>query len=677
MKFVSVLSAVLFTSVLSIAAPTAQSVTPNVPGLAATPALSAPTAGNEHTCIIRDGNVWCTGSNSRGQLGTGTTTKSIAFAPSLMTNAVQLSANTHSTCAVRSDATLWCWGQIISSLDALTIPPAIVRVDSPIPVQIPLVGVTSVAVGANHSCAILQDRTLWCWGLGTSGQLGDGTKTNTVVPVRARIDSVISADVGLAHSCAVRSTGSVWCWGSNQYRRLGLRSSASQSVPAYVPTVRATLVTTGDSFTCIASVIKRVQCWGRNNYAQLGLTSGPSRYTPVTIRVKSPTAISAGSEFACALTEAGTTWCWGRNRFGQLANGTSIRKAAPQKVIASSAVGTLTSLTTGASHACGIATSSSGIWCWGLGLNGQLGDSGGGNRMRGTAVWQNGVRMKPIGTDLSARVVIAGDISCDTPRRNQFGVGPIGTQCGEVATALLTTSLSPEGVIALGDLQYESASTADITAFFEPTWGRFKNITYPVRGNHEYITGGAAGYVDYFAEMSPSYWTTDAGGWRIIAVDSWCQGLLFAGCSATSPQTQWLQAELLRAKTEGRCAAVMMHHPSVSSGRFATATVKPLWEASVAGGADVVFTAHDHHYERFAPLNAAGAPAVGGVPLFITGLGGAPVYPIDAPVPGSQYRTNIEHGVMTVTFTPTAFSWSFVSAVDNLPYDQGRATCTP
>ena len=677
MKFASFLTATLIALGVSIASPVAQSATPNVPGLAVTPALSATAAGNEHTCIIRDGNVWCTGSNSRGQLGNGTTTRAIAFAPSLMTNAIQLSANTHSTCAVRSDATLWCWGQIVSALDPLTVPPAIVRTDSPVPVQVPLSGVINVAVGANHSCATLVDRSLWCWGLGVSGQLGDGTKTNTAVPVRAGIDAVISADVGLAHTCAVRSTGSVWCWGSNQYRRLGLRSSASQPVPVNVPNVRATLVTTGDSFTCIASTTKRVQCWGRNNYAQLGLTSGPSRYTPVTIRVKSPVALSAGSEFACALTEVGTTWCWGRNRFGQLANGTSIRKAAPQKVIASTAVGTLNSLTTGSSHACGIASVTSGMWCWGLGVHGQLGDSGGGNRMRGIAVWQNGVRMKPIGTDLSARVVIAGDISCDTPRRNQFGVGPFGTQCGEVATGLLTSSLAPEAVIALGDLQYESASIAEIAAFYEPTWGRFKNITYPVRGNHEYITGGAAGYVDYFSEMSPSYWTTDAGGWRIIAVDSWCQGLLFAGCSATSPQTQWLQAELLRAKNEGRCAAVMMHHPFVSSGRFATATVRPLWEASVAGGADVVFTAHDHHYERFAPLNAAGAPATGGVPLFITGLGGAPVYPIDAPVPGSQYRTNMEHGVMNVTFTPTAFSWSFVSAVDNLPYDQGTASCTP
>ena len=677
MKFRPLLFVALIASVLTFMSPAAESATPNVPGLATTPVLISPAAGNEHTCIIRDGNVWCTGSNSRGQLGNGTTTRSIAFVPSLMTDAVQLSANTHSTCAVRGDTTLWCWGQTVSSLDPLTTPPAIVLVDSPVPIQIPLTGVKSVSVGANHSCAILLDRSLWCWGVGTSGQLGDGTKTNALVPVRAKISSVISADVGLAHTCAVRSTKSVWCWGSNRYRRLGLNSTVGKSIPTYLPRIRATQVAAGNSFTCITSTKKRIQCWGHNNYSQLGVTSGPSRHIPVTIKLKNPAALTVGGEFACALTAAGTAWCWGRNQFGQLANGSTIRKASPQKVTTSSSVGSLSSLTTGSSHACGIASVSGAMWCWGLGLNGQLGDSAGRNRTRGSAIWQNGVRMKPIGTDLSARVVIAGDISCDTSRRDRFGVGPLGTQCGEVSTALLTTSLAPEGVIALGDLQYESASTADIAAFYEPTWGRFKNITYPVRGNHEYITSGAAGYVDYFSEMSPSYWTTDAGGWRIIAVDSWCQGLLFSGCSATSPQTQWLQTELLRAKTEGRCAAVMMHHPFVSSGRFATPTVKSLWEASVAGGADVVFTAHDHHYERFEPLGPSGAPEVGGVPLFITGLGGAPVYPIDAPVPGSQYRTNAEHGVMNVTFTPTTITWSFVSAVDNLAYDQGSASCTP
>lgn len=677
MKILSFISVSAIAVGIAIASPVAHSATPNVPGLVSVPTLSSPAAGNEHTCIVRDSTVWCTGANSRGQLGTGTTTKSIAFAPSLLTEATSVFAGGLSTCAIKTDTSLWCWGQLATSLDSLTLPPAVVRTDVTTPVQIPLTSVKSVAIGANHSCALLLDRSVWCWGVGNSGQLGDGMKTNSIVPVRARIDSVISLDVGLAHTCAVRSTGSVWCWGSNQYHRLGLRASASKSVPTYVPRVRATLITTGDAFTCIASTALRVQCWGRNNYSQLGLTSGASRYTPVNVPVKSPVALAAGSEFVCAQTAAATTWCWGRNRYGQLANGNTIRKAAPQKVITSSNVGILSSLATGASHACGISQSTSGMWCWGLGLNGQLGDSGGGNRTRGTAVWQNGVRMKPIGTDASAHVVIAGDIACDAARRNAAGQGPVGTQCGEQATALLTSALAPDGVIALGDVQYEGASSFDLKSFYDPTWGRFKNITYPVRGNHEYITGGAAGFVDYFAEMSPSYWTTDAGGWRIIAVDSWCQGLLFIGCAATSPQTQWLTAELQRARTDGRCAAVMMHHPFVSSGRYATSTVQALWEASVNGGADVVFTAHDHHYERFGPLGLNGAPAVGGVPLFISGLGGAPVYPIDATVPGSQYRSNIEHGVMNVTFTPTAFTWAFVSAMDSLPYDQGTASCTP
>jgi hypothetical protein len=285
--------------------------------------------------------------------------------------------------------------------------------------------------------------------------------------------------------------------------------------------------------------------------------------------------------------------------------------------------------------------------------------------------------MKPIGTDQSARLIVAGDIACNQIRRTTYGIGPSGIQCGEVATAALITSLAPDGVIALGDLQYEDANISELREFYGTTWGAFKNITYPVRGNHEYITSGASGYVEYFGEMSPSYWTTDAGGWRIIAVDSWCQGQLYAGCSATSAQTRWLISELQRARSEGKCAAVMMHHPYVSSGRYAVATVQHLWEASVANGADLVMTAHDHHYERFGPLDATGAPAPGGVPLFISGLGGAQVYPLGPAVPGSQYMLNSDHGVVQLTLTPTTFSWGFVSALDNLTYDAGSASCTP
>ena len=621
--------------------------------------------------------MWCSGDNSSGQLGTGTLGRTVYFAPSLMTNAVAVAAGGSRTCAVASDRTVWCWGLLHSVLDPVNAPTAVTTAAVTAPQQVPLTEVRSVSVGADHACAVRTDSSVWCWGSNKHGQLGDGTSTPTAVPVRARIDRVVDVDTGALHTCAVRTTRSVWCWGSNRFHQLGQRRNSDVRVPTYVPRVRATAVAAGAAFTCVVSTANRSQCWGRNNYGQLSAPWGASRHVPVTGARRGITEIEAGAEFVCARTTASTTWCWGRNRFGQLANGSNIAKATAQKVVPHPRIGLLSSVATGDTHACGVSQTASAMWCWGLNSSGQLGDSSATLRRNGIAVWPNGVRMRPIGTDLSARLVVAGDISCNAARRATFGSGPIGIQCGEASTAALVRSLAPDGVIALGDLQYEAASIEDLRSFYDPTWGAFKAITYPVRGNHEYITSGAAGYVEYFGEMSPSYWTTDAGGWRIIAVDSWCQGQLFSGCSSTSAQTQWLVTQLQRARAEGRCAAVMMHHPLVSSGKFATETVRPLWEASVANGADLVMTAHDHHYERFGPLDASGAPATGGVPMIISGLGGAQVYPLGPAVPGSQYMLNSDHGVVQLTLTPTGFAWGFVSAVDNLTYDAGSASCTP
>ncbi|MEY3266759.1 MAG: hypothetical protein RJA15_1205, partial [Actinomycetota bacterium] len=129
------------------------------------------------------------------------------------------------TCAVRNDATAWCWGTLPSSLDPLLVPPRIITADSLVPIQVPLANVRTVAVGVRHACATLADDTVWCWGTNTWGQLGDGTQNDSLVPVRAAIDKVQSLDVGTEHTCAVRRTNSVWCWGSNGYHRLGLRAS--------------------------------------------------------------------------------------------------------------------------------------------------------------------------------------------------------------------------------------------------------------------------------------------------------------------------------------------------------------------------------------------------------------------------------------------------------------------
>lgn len=662
--------------VLAVGAPASSSPT-NSPAVISPPVMSSPALGTNHSCVLRDGAVWCTGDNSSGQLGTGTTARTIAFSPSLITSATAVSAGGQRTCAIAADTTVWCWGLLDVIADPINAPLVTSPVATPTPVQVPINQVTDISVGTHHICARKSDATLWCWGDNKYGQLGDGTRTPSVIPVQARVLNVTQFDIGTVHTCAVRQTKSVWCWGRNNYHQLGQRTTSPRALPTYVPRVRALSVTTGGAFTCIVSTANRSQCWGRNNYGQLAAPWGASRFSPVTGPRTGIASLSAGNEFVCAQTLAKSTWCWGRNRFGQLGNGSNIAKATPQKVVPSSTVGLLKLIATGDFHACGISSVNAGMWCWGLNSSSQLGDSSATLRRSGIAVWPHGVRLQPIGTQQSARVIVAGDIACNAIRRTTYGIGPSGIQCGEQSTANLITSLSPDGVIALGDLQYEGASISDLTNFYGTTWGAFKNITYPVRGNHEYLTSGAAGYVEYFGETSASYWTTDAGGWRIIAVDSWCQGQLYAGCSATSAQTTWLVAELQRARTEGKCAAVMMHHPFVSSGRYATASARFLWEASVNNGADLVMTAHDHHYERFAPLDASGAPAVGGVPMIISGLGGAQVYPLGPAVPGSQYMLNSDHGVVQVTFTPTSFSWGFVSALDNLTYDAGTASCTP
>ena len=471
------------TSMLTISLSDAgASVSPVVPGFTTTPLLSSVSAGEEHTCIVRDAVVWCTGMNSVGQLGNGTTVRSLQFVPSLVDNALSVSAHGRTTCAVKRDFTLWCWGLLATSFDPLLPTPTLLYTPITSPIQMPIDNVRSVALGPRHSCALRTDATVWCWGENTAGQLGDGSVSHSMTPVKARITQVQSLDVGTDFSCAVRTTHSVWCWGSNRYQRLGLKGSRARHVPTFVPVVRATAVSTGSAFTCIIATKERVQCWGRNQYGQLARTTGPSRHTPHTTSIKRPVMLSAGDEFACAVTKAGTSWCWGRNRFSQLANNSNIRNSRPQKVLTPDNVGPITSIGTGTHHACGIASVNAAMWCWGLALQGQLGDGGGDRRGFGTAIWPNGVRMKPIGTNESARVVATGDISCDDGERIRLTVGPSGQQCGDVFTAALTASLTPDAVLALGDTQNDNLASIDVyRANYALSWLSLIHISEPTR----------------------------------------------------------------------------------------------------------------------------------------------------------------------------------------------------
>jgi acid phosphatase type 7 len=163
-------------------------------------------------------------------------------------------------------------------------------------------------------------------------------------------------------------------------------------------------------------------------------------------------------------------------------------------------------------------------------------------------------------------------------------------------------------VLTLGDNVYPSGTADNFTACYKPSWGRHKARTRPAVGNHEYTSTGAQAYLNYFGV--PKNDSFDLGGWHLVSLDSNCQLAENGGsCAMTSSTITWLKADLAAHPT--LCTLVYFHHPRWSSGldHPSTTRMAAAWKVMFDARVDVVLSGHSHHYERFAPLNAAGAIA--------------------------------------------------------------------
>jgi hypothetical protein len=244
-------------------------------------------------------------------------------------------------------------------------------------------------------------------------------------------------------------------------------------------------------------------------------------------------------------------------------------------------------------------------------------------------------------------------------------------------TAALMTSLHPDAVLALGDNQYPSGAAADFRASYDKTWGAFKAITYPVPGNHEYGTPGAAGYFSYFGaragQPGRGYYSYDLGQWHVIALNSECAHI--GGCAADSPQATWLRQDL--AAHPRACTLAYWHRPRFSSGTHGNNIDNdPLWRLLVVNRADVVLGGHDHGYERFDPLDADGRPDVArGVTEFVVGTGGDSHYKFHLPDDGSALRLAGSYGVLRLELAKDGFSWQFLRASGGTVADSGSTRC--
>ena len=276
---------------------------------------------------------------------------------------------------------------------------------------------------------------------------------------------------------------------------------------------------------------------------------------------------------------------------------------------------------------------------------------------------ETGLDTTTLPTDEPVSVVAVGDVVCDP----DYVPADPEVECQDTATADLTSRIDPEVVIGLGDLQYEDGELADFESTWSKGWGRFANILQPVPGNHEYKTTDADGYFEYFD--IGDYYVREIGGWRVYLLDANCEEV---DCEE---EAAWLSKDLADNPTE--CAAIATHQPRWSSGDHGSQpVVAPLWDAAVEGGVDLALAGHDHSYERFARLDASGAPTEddNGARQFVIGTGGRSLYELNDPIAGSEAGEDGVFGVLHLTLSPGAYDWEFVG-VDDAVLDSGSDTC--
>jgi len=333
--------------------------------------------GNGFTCALTSiGGVKCWGANIYGQLGDGTSLN-VRSTPvdvtGLTTGVSAISTGGSHACALTSSGGVKCWG--LNGYGQLGDGTTISRL-TPVDVSGLTSGVTDITTGLNYSCALTTSGGVKCWGSNNQGQLGNTTTIDALSPiyVSGLSSGVSSIAAGGSHACAVTTGGGVKCWGYD-WGFLGDGTSNQQSlVPIDVSGLSSGVasVAASDVHTCALTTTGGVKCWGANNQGECGDGEYTTpRLTPVDVigLTSGVTSISASYYHTCALTVGGGVKCWGVG--GGLGNGSSSDSSSPVDVSGLSSG--LSVITAGYNSSCAISTTGVAS-CWGNNTFGQLGN---------------------------------------------------------------------------------------------------------------------------------------------------------------------------------------------------------------------------------------------------------------------------------------------------------------
>ncbi|SOD74894.1 alpha-tubulin suppressor-like RCC1 family protein [Jatrophihabitans sp. GAS493] len=354
--------------------------TPVSPGTSTYNTISG---GFQHVCGIRSGGtIWCQGYDGYGIAGQ---TKDYGvFAPSQLPLTASAWASgaqaTTDGCGVKSDGTIWCWGNNAYGQDGdstVTVNLAPDRAGSG-------TNWSTVSMGHYTTCGLTTagSNNLLCWGYGGSNQFGTGSTTDQHAPTAGPAGSWSSVSVGDTHTCAINTAHSLYCWGTNDQGQVGNGTTTLATTPVAITASGVSgwaSVSAGVANTCAISTAastnsSALYCWGYNGHGQDGkggAAGSPANYQSPQLLSTGWQSVGVGFYNTCAVKTTGTLWCFGYNNDGQLGNGSS-----GADVTSPAQIGAVTTWSTAASgdgFSCATRTDRT-LWCWGTDTSGQLGD---------------------------------------------------------------------------------------------------------------------------------------------------------------------------------------------------------------------------------------------------------------------------------------------------------------